>query len=66
MRENFFDTRFIHFRQFQATLVLVAEKPYPPLFYLFVRDLTHVTHVEYPWSPYYKSTLKFLLSEYLL
>ena len=29
MRENFFDTRYIHFRQFQATLVLVAEKPTP-------------------------------------
>ena len=25
-----------------------------------------LTHVEYPWSPYYKSTLRFLLSEYLL
>ena len=27
---SFFDTRSIHFRQFQATLVLVAEKPSPP------------------------------------
>ena len=30
MRDNFFYTRSIHFRQFQATLVLVAEKPLPP------------------------------------
>ena len=29
MRENFLDTRSIHFRQFWATLVLVAEKPTP-------------------------------------
>ena len=28
--ENFFDTRSIHFRQFWATLVFVAEKPPPP------------------------------------
>ena len=35
-----------------------AEKP-PPSFCLFVRDLTHVVHVEYPWSPYYKSALRF-------
>ena len=27
---NFFDTRSIHFRQIQATLVFVAEKPPPP------------------------------------
>ena len=27
---KFFDTRSIHFRQFQATLVLMAEKPPPP------------------------------------
>ena len=42
-----------------------AEKP-PPLFCLFVRDRAHVTQVEYPRSPYYKSILRFLLSEYLL
>ena len=30
MRENFFDFRLIHFRQFWATLVSVAEKPPPP------------------------------------
>ena len=30
MRGKFFDTRSIHFRQFWATLVLVAEKPPPP------------------------------------
>ena len=29
LRENFFDFRFIHFRQFRATLVFVAEKPIP-------------------------------------
>ena len=29
MREQFFDTRSIHFRQFWATLVFVAEKPPP-------------------------------------
>ena len=28
-----------------------------------MRDLANVT---YPWSPYYKSTLRFLLSEYVL
>ena len=60
-----FDTGYIHFRQFWATLVFVAEKP-PPLFCLLTRDLTHVTLVEYLWSPYYKSALRFLLSEYLL
>ena len=27
-----------------------------PHFCLFMRDLVCVTHVEYPWSPYYKST----------
>ena len=44
-----------------------AEKPpSPSLFCLFVRDPAHVARVEYPWSPYYKSTLRFLLSEYLL
>ena len=42
-----------------------AEKP-PPLFCLFIRNPAHVAHVEYSWSPYYKSTLRFLLSEYLL
>ena len=63
---KFFDTGSIHFRQFRATLVFVAERP-PPLFCLLMRDLTHVTLVEYLlWSPYYKSTLRFLLSEYLL
>ena len=31
-----------------------------------MRDLARVAHVEYPWFPYYKSTLRFLLSEYLL
>ena len=41
-----------------------AEKP--PYFCLFVRDQAHVMHVEYPRSPYYKSTLRFLLSEYHL
>ena len=42
-----------------------AEKP-PPYFCLFVRDPACITHVQYPWSPYYKSTLKFLVSEFLL
>ena len=42
-----------------------AEKP-PSLFCLFIRDPAHVVHVEYSWSLYYKSTLRFLLSEYLL
>ena len=42
-----------------------AEKP-PSLFCLFVRDPARITCVEYPWSPYYKSTLRFLLSKYLL
>ena len=58
--------------QYESILKIVipeiwAEKPPdPPLFCLFVRDLTHVTHVEYPWYPYYKSALRFLLSEYFL
>ena len=43
-----------------------AEKPPPPLFCLFVRDWACVTQVEYAMSPYYKSILRFLLSEYLL
>ena len=42
-----------------------AVKP-SPLFYLFVMDQARVTQVEYPWSPYYKSILRFLLSKYLL
>ena len=42
-----------------------AEKP-PSLFGLFIRDLAYVPHVEYPWSPFYKSTLRFLLSKYLM
>ena len=42
-----------------------AEKP-PTPFCLFVTDQAHVTQVEYPRSPYYKSILRFLLSEYLL
>ena len=40
------------------------QKSPPPC--LFMRDLACITNVEYPWSPYYKSTLRFLLSEYLL
>ena len=44
-----------------------AEKPPPPLlFCLCMRDPAHVAHVEYAWWPYYKSTLRFLLSKYLL
>ena len=42
-----------------------AEKP-PSLFCLFIRDQACITQVEYPRSPYYKSILRFLLSEYLL
>ena len=41
----------------------LAEKP-PPC--LFVRYLTHVIHMEYQWSPQYKSILRFLISKYLL
>ena len=43
-----------------------TEKSPNPLFCLIMRDPAHIAHVEYPWSPYYKSTLRFLLSEYLL
>ena len=44
-----------------------AEKLSPtPLFCLFVTDQACITQVEYPRSPYYKSILRFLLSEYLL
>ena len=62
------ETGSIHFMQFPATLVQLAEKPppTPPPFCLFMRDPAHVAHVKYPWSPYYKSTLRFLLSKYLL
>ena len=35
-------------------------------FLLFMSDPACVTHVEFPWSLYYKSTLRFLLSKYLL
>ena len=122
---NFFYTGSIHFRQFQATLLFVAEKypsqaegnyffdwiypfqtilsnfgfcgrkaprlgwgehflhwiyPFqtiscnfgfcgrktPHLFCLFIRDQACVTQVEYPRSQYYKSALRFLLSEYLV
>ena len=59
------ETGSIHFIQFPATLVQLAEKP-PSLFCLFMRDLAHIAHVEYPWALYYKSTLRFLLSEFLL
>ena len=38
----------------------------PPHFCLFMRDPASIMHVEYLWSPYYKSTLRFLLSKYLL
>ena len=31
-----------------------------------MRDLAHIAHMEYPWFTYYKSTLIFLLSEFLL
>ena len=43
--------------QFPATLVQLAEKPPPQLMFI---------PVEQPWSPYYKSMLRFLLSEFLL
>ena len=43
-----------------------AEKPPPCIFCLFMRDPARVTHVEYSWSPYYKSTVRFILSKYLL
>ena len=42
-----------------------AEKP-SPLFWFCVRDPAHAAHVEYPWSSYYKFTLRILLSKYLL
>ena len=31
-----------------------------------MRDPAHVTHMEYSWSPYYKSILRFVISKYLL
>ena len=43
-----------------------AGRKAPSLSYHFMRDYDHITHVEYPRSPYYKSILRFLLSEYLL
>ena len=44
----------------------IGQKSPAPLFCLFMIDSAHITHVEYPWSPYYKPTLRFLLSEHLL
>ena len=38
----------------------------PLLFCLFITDQACITQVEYPRFPYYKSILRFLLSEYLL
>ena len=44
----------------------LAEKPPPPEWKGDpVRDPAHITHGEYPWSSYYKSTLRLLLSKYL-
>ena len=69
---NFFDFRSIHFRQFWATLVFVAEKPPPPpgwgkIFWHQIYPFQAcIRHVEYPRFPYYKSILRFLLSKYLL
>ena len=56
----------IHFMYFPATLVQLAEKPHPPYFCTFVRYPACVIHVEQPWSPYYKTRLRFLLSEFFL
>ena len=46
---NFFDIRSIHFRQFSATLVLVAEKPPPLVFCLFIRDQISPSS-EFSWN----------------
>ena len=65
MREKFFPLDLSISDNFELLWFLWQKKPLP-LFCLFMKDLTHVTHVEYPWSPYYKSALRFLLSEYFL
>ena len=68
---KFFDFRSIHFRQFWATLVYVAEKPPIPrmreIFWLQIFGFCGLYHTgRIPMVPYYKSILRFLLSEYLL
>ena len=53
---KFFDTRSIHFSQFQATLVLVAEKPPPPMRENFLTpDLSMSGNYEQLWFWWQKS-----------
>ena len=64
---NFFYTASIHFKQFPATLVFGSRKAPPP--FLNFSGETWLTSF-YMWNThgphYYKSTLRFLLSKYLL
>ena len=56
MREIFFDLRSIHFRQFRATLVLVAEKPPSPMRGIFLTsDLSISGNFEQLWFWWQKS-----------
>ena len=50
---------------FQQLWFSWQKRPPPPIC-LFVKDPACITYIEYPWSPYYKSILRFLLSKYLL
>ena len=50
---------------FQQLWFLWQKSP-PSFFCLFITDQACITQVEYPRFPYYKSILRFLLSEYLL
>ena len=54
---NFFDTRSIHFRQFWATLVFVAEKPPPPRWgnFFLTSDLSIWGNFEQLWFLWQKS-----------
>ena len=65
-REIFFRLDLSISCNFQQLWVQLAEKPPTEMGRDLVRDPAHITHGEYPWSPYYKSTLRFLLSKYLL
>ena len=64
-REIFLDWIY-SFHAISSNFGFSWQKPPLPMGRDPVRHPAHITHGEYPWSPYYKSTLRFLLSEYLL
>ena len=57
MREDFFDTRSIHFRQFRATLIFMAEKPPPPGWGKIWHRSIHFRWFEHLWFLWQKSPL---------